>query len=88
VYSCALFQSGKLRLAALEAIFAVSGVLLLLIFRFSCKYLFDDVSVFVPMEQQLQNQADLFIRHKLRVGQVAFQCRPSGTGPARPLTPG
>lgn len=40
------------------------------------------------MEQQLQNHADLFIRHKLRVGQVAFQLRPSGTEPVHPLTPG
>ena len=34
-----------------------------------------------------QNHADLFIRHKLRVGQIAFQCRPSGTEPVRPFLP-
>lgn len=66
----------------------LSGVLFLLIFWVLCKYLFHDFSVFVPMEQQLQNRADLFIRHKLRVEQIAFQCRLSGAESVRPFIPG
>ena len=40
------------------------------------------------MKEQLQEQFDLFLRQKLRVGQVSFQLRPSGTEPVRPLFSG
>ena len=53
VYSCALFQRGKPRLAALKAIIAVSGLVLLLILWGFCKYFFYKLSVVASVEQQL-----------------------------------